>query len=87
MSDLPAGPWSRRDFLVVLALNAAGFAVIIAGWVWASGRSLFESQFGAANLTIVGLIVAAAGNVTWLVSGWREVGRVKLALFASRDEP
>ena len=86
MSSAVRTPWNRRNLVVVLALNVAGLVGIIGGWVWASGRPLFENQFAAANLTVVGLIVACIGNVAWLVSGWRAVGQSKLALFGPRVE-
>jgi hypothetical protein len=79
-------PWSRRGLFVVGVLNGTGLAAIVSGWIWASGHQLLADQFPAANLTVVGLIVAGAGNISWLLSGRRAIGRAKLALFGLRVE-
>lgn len=86
MNTTARAPWNRRDRLVVAVLNAAGFAAILGGWAWASDQTIIGDQFPAANLTVVGLIVAGAGNISWLLSGRRAVGRAKLALFGPRVE-
>jgi hypothetical protein len=74
-------PWAGRALVVVVVLNVIGVGAIVGGWLWASGRTVLADQFPAANLTVVGLIVAGAGNVAWLLSGRRAVGRAKVALF------
>jgi hypothetical protein len=81
-----AVPWTGRDRLVVVGLNLIGLVAIVTGWLWAGGRSLLADQFPATNLTVVGLIVAGAGNVAWLLSARRTIGRAKLALFGPRAD-
>jgi hypothetical protein len=84
VNNAASAPWSRRDLLRAAVLNALGLAAILGGWIWASGRNLLGDQFPAANLTVVGLILAGAGNISWLLSGRRAVGRAKLVLFGPR---
>jgi hypothetical protein len=76
-------PWGRRDLVTVAVLNLIGLGLIVGGWLWASDRTLVADQFPAANLTVIGLVVAGAGNVSWLLSGRRAVGRAKLTLFGA----
>ena len=76
-------PWAGRDLVVVVVLNLVGVGAIVGGWLWASGRTVLADQFAGANLTVGGLIVAGAGNIVWLLSGRRAVGRAKVALFGS----
>jgi hypothetical protein len=71
---------------VVFGLNLLGLAAIVGGWLWASDRGLLGDQFPAANLAVVGLIVAGAGNISWLLSGRRTIGRAKLTMFGPRSD-
>jgi hypothetical protein len=88
MSRTGEVPWTGRDLVVVVGLNLLGLTAILLGSVWSSGRTLLADQFPATNLTVVGLIVAGAGNITWLLSGRRAVGRARVALFGPRvDNP
>jgi hypothetical protein len=73
-------PWSGRDLFAVVALNAAGLALIVAGSVWASGRTVVADQFPATDLTVLGLVLAGAGNLTWLLAGRRTLARVRRLL-------
>ena len=74
-------PWAGRAFVVVVVLNLVGAGAIIGGWLWASGRTVLADQFPGANLTVVGLVVAGGGNISWLLSGRRAIGQAKVALF------
>jgi hypothetical protein len=74
-------PWAGRALVAVVVLNLVGVSAIVGGWLWASGRTVLADQFPGANLTVVGLIVAGAGNISWLLSGRRAIGRAKVALF------
>ena len=85
MSDDRQAAWGRRDIVTVVVLNLIALTLIVGGWAWASNKKLVADQFAAANLTVIGLIIAGAGNVSWLLSGRRAVGRVKLALFGAED--
>ena len=76
-------PWTRRDVIVVVALNVAGLAVIVAGWAWASGRTVLADQFPATDLAVIGLIVAGAGNIAWLLANRRAIGRARRSLLGS----
>lgn len=87
MNDAAPAPWSRRIRLVLLVLNIAGAAAIVGGWVWASGETVFDDQFPATNVAIVGLMVATAGNLAWLLSGRLALARAKRAVFLSSGFP
>ena len=86
MTSAQPVPWTGRDLTVVVVLNVVGLAAIVAGWRCASGATVLADQFPATNLTVVGLIVAGAGNVAWLVSVRRTLGQAKRALFGSRSD-
>ena len=86
MRDPSPAPWSGRDRLVLAVLNAVGLLTILTGWVWASGETVFDDQFSATNLAIVGLMVALAGNLAWLFAGRRALRQVKLSLFQTHVE-
>jgi hypothetical protein len=67
------GPFQPDHLATVLAANIVGAALIFAGWWAASGTSSARSQLAWLNLTLVGLIVAAAANGLWLARGRRTV--------------
>jgi drug/metabolite transporter (DMT)-like permease len=60
---------------VVLVL--VGLAVVVAAWAGASGQDKLGPQLPYLNLAVAGAVVAAAGNVLYLV-GYRGLIRDRL---------
>ena len=77
--------WTRRQRSLVVGCNVVGLAAILAGWAWASGRTLPGDQLPLST-TVAGLVVAGLANVSWLLSGRRTLSRAKLALFGSQAD-
>jgi hypothetical protein len=79
-----ASMWSIEDFLRWLGLETIGLAMLLAGWIIASGQGRYDDQIGAGTLAVGGLLVAGIGHVLWVTGGRRGVGiRTRLL----RDEP
>jgi hypothetical protein len=73
-------PWQVGDLMLLYLTNVAGLLLIVVGWYEASGALSQDAQILWLDLGIVGVIVAGAGNVLWLLTGRRAVGELRRAL-------
>jgi hypothetical protein len=67
-------PWRVSDAVTLAACTFVGASVVIFAWYGASGTDRLSAQVEWADLAVVGALVAAAGNVVWVLSGRRAVG-------------
>lgn len=72
-SRSPVGPWTTDHLVVLVAVNIAGLTMIVAGWWVTSGSGNPHQQMGWLNLSVVGLVLAAAVNAWWIARGRRVV--------------
>jgi hypothetical protein len=63
----------RPDATVAVVLNVIGVVALLLAWVGASGLATFEKQIVFVNLGVGGVIVAAAGDVLYLLAYRRAV--------------
>ena len=59
-----------------------GVFLIGAAWWGVSGTAALDAQVGWANVGVLGVVAAGAGNVNWLLSGRRAVGERRRRLLA-----
>jgi hypothetical protein len=61
---------------------AAGLVVWFIGWYRASGKASSDEQTTSLNVAILGVLIAGAGQLYWVLDGRRAVGRRRRALLA-----
>jgi hypothetical protein len=76
-----SAPWTGRERAILIVLNVIGAVAIVSGWIWSSGRTLLDDQIPATALMVAGLVAAGLGNIAWLLTGRKEMARVKRDLF------
>ena len=59
---------TRREALPTVVLNVAGLALLVAGWVAASGRVTLADQAPYLNLAMAGLLLAGIGNGLYIMA-------------------
>lgn len=79
-------PWRPGDLVALYLANLVGAAVLTVAWLEASGYVSLQHQVPWLDAAIAGVIVAAVGNVSWLLVGRRSVGKLRRQL-TSRLEP
>jgi hypothetical protein len=78
--DRRSVPWQVGDLLLLYLANVGGLLLIVVAWFEASGAVSQDAQILWLDVGIVGVIVAGAGNVLWLLTGRRGVGELRRAL-------
>jgi hypothetical protein len=78
--DRRSVPWQVPDLLRLYLANISGMLLIVVAWFEASGAASQDAQILWLDVGIVGVIVAGAGNVLWLLTGRRAVGELRRAL-------
>ena len=73
-------PWSAHDVRVLAAGSIGGAVLIALGWFQAAGHTAFEHQVGWATAGALGVIVAGAANVSWILNGRRFLGARRRAV-------
>jgi len=70
----PVGVWSSRDLARWgSVVSVAGVGCFVA-WYLAAGDTSYNKQVGPIDLAMVGLLVAAAANIGFLLVGRRAIG-------------
>jgi hypothetical protein len=77
-----AEPWSRADLVGFGAMTAVGGALLGLGWFGAADRLELGRQVAYLNIGVAGLLVGAAGGLSWLRSGLRSVRTRKAGVLA-----
>ncbi|MCU1692605.1 MAG: hypothetical protein JWM64_1696 [Frankiales bacterium] len=73
-------PWSAATIGVVSVLHVVALGLLLSAWFGASTRALPDEQIPWLNLGVVGIMVAGAANVVWLLVARRAVaGRARAA--------
>lgn len=75
-------PWRLGDLLVVYATTAVGVVLVLAAWYAASDELTLAAQTGWLTLGTAGVVVLGAGNLAWLLAGWRAITLERRRLFA-----
>lgn len=74
-------PWRPRDLLILAMTTSLGVALVAVGWTGASGETQFGNQLGWLNIAVIGSVLAAAGNVVFLATGFRTYNGLRRRLF------
>jgi hypothetical protein len=69
------GPWTLTDAAVLLVAEAAGLAAILVAWYGTSGQFTPNRQTAWVAGGVAGIILAGAGNATWLIRARRRIGQ------------
>jgi hypothetical protein len=72
--------WRRGHMTKAAVLIALGTVLWFVGAYQVAGRATLERQAGPMDLAIIGLIVAGAGQVSWIADGRRRIGLRRRAL-------
>lgn len=66
-------PWRLGDLLVLYATTAIGVVLVLSAWYAASDELTLADQTGWLTVGTAGVVVLGAGNLAWLLAGWRAV--------------
>ena len=65
------------DLVGPVTMNLVGIAIVLAAWAGASGQESLGPQLPYLNLGVAGAVIAAAGNVLYLI-GFRGLVHARL---------
>jgi hypothetical protein len=82
----PAGPWQAGDLIAVAVTNVVAVGLLLAAAYGVRQTIEPERSVVFLNLAAVGLVVALAGNATFLLSGMRQVAGLRTALLEGYSE-
>jgi hypothetical protein len=80
-------PWTSADLIRTVVCNAVGLFVVFISWDQASAQTAVRSELTWFELGLLGLSIAGIGNALWVLSGRRNVGLARVALFPGRPGP
>jgi hypothetical protein len=84
-----AGPpvlWSAEDLLRWVITVSIGGVVVVASWYVCAGDTTFSQQIGPTDAALAGLLLAAVGNLVWLLHGRRALGERRRVLLPDVGE-
>ena len=67
-------PWRPAHLVALYLCNLIGAMVLFTSWLETSGSVSLHGQVPWLDAGIAGVIVAAVGNLIWLLAGRRNVG-------------
>jgi hypothetical protein len=74
MSDArSAAPWDRRSVRLLVGFSVVGAVMLVVAWERSRGQATLNDQYGSINLAMLALIVAAVGQVGWIIAARRSV--------------
>jgi hypothetical protein len=79
-------PWTANEILGACVLNGVGAATLLICWWWSANTARLGTQVAWVDVAVIGLLVAAGGNIMILLNGRKRVGlriRVLIAPSAS----
>ena len=68
-----AGPWDTRSVRLLGGFEVIGGVMLVAAWEWSRGQATLKDQYGSINLAMLGLILAAVGQVGWIFAARRSL--------------
>jgi hypothetical protein len=80
-------PWQVDGLINAAVVQLVAVALIGSGWYVAEHTAEASRAVLATNIAVGGLIVALAGNIAFLLSGLRTVGRLRRELVADLAQP
>jgi len=81
------GPWDRTNLGRATLLIAVGALVWFIGWYQVASKASSDEQTTPLNLAIVGVLLAGAGQLSWILDGRRAVGRRRRRLIGDGHVP
>jgi hypothetical protein len=73
-------PWTSGSMGRSGLLMALGALIWFLGWYQLSGKATSDEQTAPLNIAILGVLIAAAGQLGWVLDGRRAVGQRRQAL-------
>lgn len=67
------GPWDVRGVRLLVGCEVVGAVMLVAAWGWSRQQATLKEQYGSINLALLGLILAAVGQVGWIFAARRSV--------------
>ena len=81
----PEHPWHGRDLANAWLFNLVGLGLLLGGLQGTRHTTDPEQLVVWMNVAAVGLVLALGGNAVFLLSGLRQVGRLRTALLVRPD--
>lgn len=72
--------WGGAAVRRTALLSLVGAGVWFIGWYQVAGEATTANQIGPMNIAILGVILAGAGQLGWILEGRRAVGRMRREL-------
>ena len=80
-------PWSAEHLARLFVSQLTAFTVIMVAWYQTSGTGLVQRQLAWLGVSVVGLLVAGAGNALWLLRGLRRIQLTQRAVLPATTRP
>ena len=77
-----AAPWDSRSVRLLVGCHVVGAVMLVVAWERSTEQVALKDQYGSINLAMLGLIVAALGQVGWIIAARRSVVSQKRAALA-----
>jgi hypothetical protein len=77
-------PWDVSALVGTGGAMLIGLALVVTGWVGASGEVVIDDQFAWLNFAVAGVVLAGVAGALWIMQGRRAVGRRMHVLLAPR---
>ena len=68
-----AAPWDLRSVRLLVGFNVAGAVLLVVAWERSSEQATLKDQYGSINLAVLAVLLAAAGQVGWIIAARRSV--------------
>ena len=68
-----AAPWDLRGLRLLVGFEVVGGGLLVVAWEWSRQQASLKDQYASINLAMLALILAAVGQVGWIVAARRSV--------------
>ena len=68
-----AAPWDLRSVRLLVGFNVVGAVMLVVAWERSSQQATLKDQYGSINLAMLALLLAAVGQVGWIIAARRSV--------------
>jgi hypothetical protein len=66
-------PWEPNSVRLLVAFNVVGGVMLVVAWEGSSEQATLKDQYGSINLAMMALLLAAVGQVGWIIAARRSV--------------
>lgn len=66
-------PWDLRNVRLLVGFNVVGAVMLVVAWEGSREQATLKDQYGSINLAMLALLLAAVGQVGWIIAARRSV--------------